>query len=611
MVYQMETGLTSIRNGCSFESAAVGYLDLVRSVNRALEHSVPPRPPLWPSEDVRNLESLFRGAEAADERLIRVGVVGEVNAGKSTLVNALVEAVIVPTDILEMTSWVTHIQPTSDREFFILEMADGTAEQWEASAFFEKCQSREVSSGFIRQIRRVLFGCNTRLPFVLVDTPGLGSITRENESLLMQTIRELDVVIWTVECSSLGSLRDVTLVKAIRATGLPVWCVITQCDQLASKDELVEVMDWLTDQPGLGVSRVFAVSALCAVDSGTPLGRALDNDGVTALKTALVGEVRGRDVAIRSEARRARQKAFCRESLRLGEGVLDQLEAAKRVMDGFRPTMSRLADSVSRASENYVKDEVRQHLFSDYRDQLVIDLRGVSKGSLKALSSDPDLLRKTVLNRVPPQHVSGFWADIQGRLAEQIQAQWADHLTSQSEEIAGLANAFAWDTENELAAAFNPISVVASIEDRSDAVFNTVLGAGVATAVGATAWAAWFGASAAAVSFGAAATGIGIPIAAVGAGIAIACRTVARRKARAHFEDLIDSYLVDMREVFITEVLEKQVFPELRRANERLASDMVERLAVGLKAYFPRAQLDSTVTALRMSLEDLSAAATL
>jgi GTPase Era involved in 16S rRNA processing len=594
---------TGRRDG--FQAAGVGYLDLIRGVNRDLETSSSPRAPLWPTGEVQNLESLFWTAESMDEKLIRVGVVGEVKAGKSTLVNALVDRLVVPVDILEMTAWVTHVQPTSDQGFCLIEMRDGAAEAHDPEAFFKSVSERTLSKDFIRQIKRVVLGCDTKLPFVLVDAPGIGAVTRENESLLVETLRELDVVLWTVDCDSLGSLRDVALTGRIRQLGLPMWAVITMCDKLKSRAESDEVLTWVADNGGFGSTRIYPVSALCFMDRGKPLGGGLDNDGIQALKTALEADVQGREQAIRTAARKSRETEFCREAILMGGRALEQLSAARTGVEQFRRLMTELGEAVSRSAENYIKDEVRENLFSEFRDQLVIDLKRACGNKLKTLEAHPSLMSQTVQTGVPPEYITKFWTDLQTRLAGEVRSRWEYHLDEASEQINGLLAGFEWQTANELSQALPSLVVLGaiSIDDYAGAVFNTVFGAGVATAIGATAWAAWFGANAAAVSFGAAATGIGLPIAAVGAGIAAACAVIARRKAQAQFADAIDNYLVDLREMFIKEVLEPQVFPALREANQRLAEDCVERFAAGLEGHFPQDKLAGTIRSLEESLD--------
>ena len=87
-------------------------------------------------EDIANFypagkEHAKRFREAADRivsRLFRVGVIGEFKRGKSSLVNAIIGAEVLPTDILPMTAAVTRVTYGTQRRILI-QYKDGSQEE--------------------------------------------------------------------------------------------------------------------------------------------------------------------------------------------------------------------------------------------------------------------------------------------------------------------------------------------------------------------------------------------------------------------------------------------------------------------------------------------------
>jgi hypothetical protein len=111
---------------------------------------------------------------------VRIAVAGRVNAGKSTLVNAMVGQIVAPTDVSECTKMVTWYRYGSPQRLEIV-MRDGTRRR-ERLGSGERLSSKLAELGLTHDQVRWLeawLANDTLRSMTLIDTPGLGSLNAE------------------------------------------------------------------------------------------------------------------------------------------------------------------------------------------------------------------------------------------------------------------------------------------------------------------------------------------------------------------------------------------------------------------------------------------------
>ena len=140
-----------------------------------------------------HLNEQLAGLIRALHEPLRVAFAGRVSMGKSTLVNALLQAPVAPTGDRETTKVVTRFQ-AGDFERVELLLRDGSARQ----AFLTRTgmlpPTYPVSSDEIRQVRVLLPYAPVLHRITLIDTPGVESLNettsnRTNESLFSRDSR--------------------------------------------------------------------------------------------------------------------------------------------------------------------------------------------------------------------------------------------------------------------------------------------------------------------------------------------------------------------------------------------------------------------------------------
>jgi predicted GTPase len=108
---------------------------------------------------------------------VRIAVAGRVNAGKSTLVNALVGQVVAPTDVSECTKMVTWYRYGSPQRLEIV-LRDGTRRRERLGSGGTLPSGLGVSHQDVRCLEVWLANDKLR-SMTLIDTPGLGSLNAD------------------------------------------------------------------------------------------------------------------------------------------------------------------------------------------------------------------------------------------------------------------------------------------------------------------------------------------------------------------------------------------------------------------------------------------------
>ncbi len=140
--------------------------------------------------------ALDTAARRLDEPM-RLAVVGQVNRGKSTLVNALLGAGVVATGRQELTFNVNELY-FAESETIVVHFRDGTPEKTVTRgelAYWTSYDPRNHAD--LLRVQKVTYGLPNQLlrNFRLIDTPGLGSIhVADSAATLAQIGVEIDAI---------------------------------------------------------------------------------------------------------------------------------------------------------------------------------------------------------------------------------------------------------------------------------------------------------------------------------------------------------------------------------------------------------------------------------
>ena len=250
-------------------------------------------------------------AQDLHDMFFMVGVIGEFNSGKSTLVNAMLGERLLPTGITPTTEYIELIRYNQQPNKVPTVREDGLRE-W--------AHPNTGAEGV-----------------AIVDTPGTGSVFERHEKTAKEFLHRSDLVVFVISAKQAFAETERKYIEMAQRFGKKIILVVNQVD-LLQQNERAEVRRFIEEQvkEKLGIEPlIFMVSAkeaLKAVDEGTTTA---DAGGMDAVKAHLRG--------VYSSAPPARQKLLAQ--LATAEGCINVfISAAKKKTDLVSTDISKVRE---------------------------------------------------------------------------------------------------------------------------------------------------------------------------------------------------------------------------------------------------------------------------
>ncbi|MBE7560109.1 dynamin family protein [bacterium] len=201
-------------------------------------------------------------AYAGEADRIDVVVLGRFKAGKSSLLNALLQREILPVDVLPATAVVTRITP-GRQDGAIVRFADGASLEVPLGRLSEYVTERE-NPGNRRNVSRVEVRVATQglLDGVrFVDTPGTGSVHLENTRAAMQWLPRVGAGLVAVSVAQPLAEDDLALLRELEPYTPEIILLLTKAD-LVDPAQLRNIEAFVHAQLRRGLGRDLPVAAV-------------------------------------------------------------------------------------------------------------------------------------------------------------------------------------------------------------------------------------------------------------------------------------------------------------------------------------------------------------
>lgn len=222
------------------------------------------------NNDITKLIGLHSELDVLSQRLtntkselvttLKVFLIGEVKAGKSTLINALVGIDVSPVSIVEATVAIAEIG-YSEKPSVKVQYTNGNSKVishdellgfWGTDSAILQ-QAEEIEKFIIKTDKHQF------KELLLIDSPGLGTVTIQNEELTKNIMQEVDLALWVFNANHLGQTNIMQQASELAKLGKPIIAVINKIDEVEdSPDDLVDYMD---DNIGEYFKKIFPLSA--------------------------------------------------------------------------------------------------------------------------------------------------------------------------------------------------------------------------------------------------------------------------------------------------------------------------------------------------------------
>ena len=215
---------------------------------------------------------LFRSLlERMEEKSFHVAVFGRVGSGKSSLLNALLGAPILPVGVTPVTAVPARVRVGAPPEARV-RYADGRSETLPLPRLVELA-SEEENPGNVKRVARleVIYPA-PGLPegVELVDTPGIGSLATAGAEEAFAYLPRTDLALLLLDVGSAPGPDERGLLRLFRDAAIPVEILISKAD-LVDEEAQRKVKRYVEEGLARELGASVSVSLVSAVDDGRPL----------------------------------------------------------------------------------------------------------------------------------------------------------------------------------------------------------------------------------------------------------------------------------------------------------------------------------------------------
>lgn len=312
------------------------------------------------------------------ERPLRVAIMGEFNAGKSTFVNALLGAEIAPTGVLPTTATLHHVvfSPDPFARIQVLRAPERVVLPERLRAALAEVQRDD---GVIERVT-VGYPLERLRHLELIDTPGFNAPNVDHAASAREALLEVHLVLWLLDASQPWKETERAVLAEVRDGGVPVQFLVNKVDRVGDADRervFAYVQERLADT---GLQSLFPIVAMSSRQALA--GRLGDSDALARSNWAeietLVERVAVQAPGLRDSAVRRRIRELLTPLLAQARELASADLAAARAEAAARGALVQAASQLSREQAALALKLARA--LDDPRRALLEDLAPLDQG---------------------------------------------------------------------------------------------------------------------------------------------------------------------------------------------------------------------------------------
>lgn len=491
-------------------------------------------------EELNDISNILNGVTQNHLTPLKVVVMGEVKAGKSTFINSLIGKQVTYTNVLEATSAILEIS-YGEKDVIKIIFSDGSEKEIESmSEFNELMDLKRNDQEYFSKIVNIKIQTETQnlKKITLVDTPGLGTITEVNEMRTNDYINNSDVIIWILNGNHLGQNSINEKVEEIAENiGKPIIGVVNRIDEINAS--VKDIIDSAEDMLGDYFLKTFAISSKKAwegiLNSDSEMIRESQINNIFEYIVenieANTEKVQDYSTAVTVEKQKEREIVLHKKINEYIDKLIKKIRETDKEMDKFNNTL-----------KIEISNDVNQWIEYSFLEKEKNEL--LDEGD----SSAGNKLGAEYLNS---QYVENQIQRFYQKMNDQITADWQMYIP------------IAPNTEYQLVT--TTLSSYSHLTPRNNDILNSVKGgavngavAGGAAGVGLAAYAAVLGPAASYITIGSALGSILPPLLVAGAiaGLALGAfdKTKSRSVRRNQIEKIFTALKVKLKDEKIDEI---------------------------------------------------------
>jgi len=344
------------------------------------------------------LDSTARVAELAIERTrpVRVAIVGEFNAGKSTFINAVMGADVAPTGVLPTTATLHHLRYAPD-PFARIQFYEGDVKERLVPSSELRAALKAVDTGNVKRVE-ICMPIVSLTRVEILDTPGFNAPDQRHTDAARSAFEEADAAIWLLDAGQPLKQSERRILEEAKTAKLPVQILVNKADRLKPEDleRVMSVVGESLAETGLrSWSEPIALSARLALEGKLGNAEALEKSGWEAVQRLLDEEIIGRSDDLK-------ERGLRRRGGKVVAGLLERArEHAEKETAAIEAARARSKDLALRAAKLEREAEEASQVVAgalgaaaaDWKRDLDVVVTGREKAQVEA---DPVLSRYRV-----------------------------------------------------------------------------------------------------------------------------------------------------------------------------------------------------------------------
>jgi len=357
------------------------------------------------ARELHDLGAMSAIATLASERArpVRLAVVGEFNAGKSTFINALVGADVAPTGVLPTTATLHLLRygPDPIARITVKSEDPATTLRWsDGERIVPASELRATLKSLDARVLRVeIFQPIAFLTRVeILDTPGFNAPDERHTRAARSAFEDADVAVWLLDASQPLKQSERVVLEEAKAQALPVQMLVNKADRLKPAEianVLAMVRTALDEVKLASLAPPLALSARLALAGKLGDSAALEASGWGEVQKLLDDTIIGRSDELK-------ERALRRRCQKIAAALAVRAERVAETEDAIRATAEKARQSLTVGAARLDADisAVQTRIASKLpREALANDLKLVVTGRDEARIATDDVLRRYRVER--------------------------------------------------------------------------------------------------------------------------------------------------------------------------------------------------------------------
>ena len=246
----------------------------------------------------------------------KIVLMGEVKAGKSTVLNCFVGSELSDTDVLEATASIIEVRYSNEEDSEIHKQ-NGSVIKDKPEEIKKILDGQRGNMEFFKECDHIKYNLSleTLKEISLVDTPGIATVTFQNAQKAKNFIQKSDVVIWVLNSNHLGQMDIEESLQEVAKMGKPIILVANRIDEVAGDSE--RILDYIEEHLGIYAKKVFPLSAFDAYTALQSKNQELlKESGFVELRDYIINEIENNARQVQNESIITSMKALFDKDLR-------------------------------------------------------------------------------------------------------------------------------------------------------------------------------------------------------------------------------------------------------------------------------------------------------